>query len=200
MELNLKTFSEDQVYSILSSLVTPRPIAWVTTLGADGIVNAAPFSFFNLLGVSPPIIAFTPGDREDGSPKDTARNIRSSREFVVNLVDEELAQAMNATSASLPYGVSELEAVGLTTAAGVAVRVPRIAEAPVSLECTEWGTLNIGDNRVIVGLVQHIRLRDELFDVKTNSVRSELFHPIGRMARPSWYARTTDRFEMPRPK
>src|SRR5271165_5561818 len=114
MELDLEKEYAGRAYQILASLVTPRPIALVTSLSPDGKINAAPFSFFNLLGASPPICAFAPGDREDGQPKDTARNIRATHEFVVNLVDEAVAEAMNKTSASLPYGQNELEAVGLT--------------------------------------------------------------------------------------
>src|SRR6516164_7771330 len=98
-----------RVYPILASLVTPRPIALVTTTSPDGKVNAAPFSFFNLLGANPPICAFAPGDREDGTPKDTALNIRVGHEFVVNLVDEAIAEKMNLCAAALPYGTSELQ-------------------------------------------------------------------------------------------
>ena len=168
----------------------------MTTLGPDGVVNAAPFSFFNVLGANPPIVGFCPGDREDGTPKDTARNIRLTHEFVVNLVDETVAEAMNRTAAALPYGVSELSSAGLTTVPSASVKPPRIAEAPASLECTEWGTLQIGDNRLIIGLVKRVQVRDELFDPKTLRIRSELFHVIGRMASPNWYCRTQDRFEM----
>ena len=199
MELNLQGAHASRAYAILSSLVTPRPIAWVTTLGPDGVVNAAPFSFFNVLGANPPIVGFCPGDREDGTPKDTARNIRLSHEFVVNLVDEGVAEAMSLTAASLPYGVSELKSSGLTTAPSSAVKPPRIAEAPASLECTEWGTLQIGGNRLIIGLVKRIQVRDELYDAQTERIRSELFHVVGRMASPNWYCRTTDRFEIKRP-
>src|SRR5476651_2644248 len=109
MELDLEGQYADRAYALLASLVTPRPIAWVTTISPEGQVNAAPFSFFNVLGANPPIVGFCPGDREDGTPKDTARNVRSTHEFVVNLVDEALAEAMNQTSASLPYGKSEVE-------------------------------------------------------------------------------------------
>jgi flavin reductase (DIM6/NTAB) family NADH-FMN oxidoreductase RutF len=199
MELDLEGQHADRAYPLLASLVTPRPIAWVTTLGPDGVVNAAPFSFFNVLGAEPPIVGFCPGDRDDGTPKDTARNIRLNHEFVVNLVDEDLAEAMNKTAASLPYGVPELEAAGLTTAVSSVVKTPRIAEAPASLECTEWGTLQIGGNRLIIGLVKRVHVRDELFDPVTLRVRSERFHVIGRMASPHWYTRTRDRFEMIRP-
>ena len=103
MELDLEGELAERAYPILASLVTPRPIAFVTTVSPDGKVNAAPFSFFNLLGANPPILAFAPGDREDGTPKDTARNIRLTHEFVVNLVDEAIADAMNKCAASLPY-------------------------------------------------------------------------------------------------
>lgn len=199
MELDLEGKHADRAYAMLVSLITPRPIAWVTTLDENGAVNAAPFSFFNALGANPPIIGFAPGDRDDGSPKDTARNIRRTHEFVVNLVDEATAEAMNRTSASLPYGVSELESAKLTTAASSVVRPPRIAESPASLECKEWGTLQIGGNRVIIGLVSRVHVRDELIDPDKLRIRSERFHVIGRMASPDWYCRTGDRFEMARP-
>ncbi|MGD0539721.1 MAG: flavin reductase family protein [Verrucomicrobiota bacterium] len=200
MELDLEGALAHRAYPILASLVTPRPIALITTLGPDGVVNAAPFSFFNVLGANPPILAVAPGDRDDGTPKDTARNIRLSHEFVVNLVDEPLAEAMNRCAASLPYGQSELASAGLTAAASTVVRPPRIAEAPVSLECVEWGTLQIGGNRVIIGLVKRVHLRDELFDAEKQRVRGDRLFLIGRMASPHWYCRTCDRFELIRPE
>ena len=154
MELDLEKDYADRAYLILASLVTPRPIALVTSISPDGKINAAPFSFFNLFGASPPICAFAPGDRDDGTPKDTARNIRATHEFVVNLVDESIAEAMNKCAASLPYGENELKHAGLTAAPSSIVKPPRIAEAPASLECTEWGTLHIGENRMIIGLIK----------------------------------------------
>jgi flavin reductase (DIM6/NTAB) family NADH-FMN oxidoreductase RutF len=199
MELDLENEHASRAYPILASLVVPRPIAWVTSLSKAGAVNAAPFSFFNVLGANPPIVGFCPGDREEGVPKDTALNIRATREFVVNLVDQDLAGAMNLTAASLPHGVSELEHTGLTTAPSSVVRPPRIAEAPASLECVEWGTLQIGGNRLIIGLVKRVHVRDELFDPDTRRIRSERFHPVGRMSSPDWYCRTDDRYEMKRP-
>lgn len=199
MELDLENQFADRAYPILASLVTPRPIALITTLGPDGEINAAPFSFFNLLGASPPILAVAPGDRDDGTPKDTARNIRLTHEFVVNLVDETIAEAMNQCAASLPYGENELVHAGLHTSESSVIKPPRITEAPVSLECSEWGTLHIGDNRVVVGLVKRVHLRDELFDIETGRVRSDRLFLVGRMAAPHWYCRTRDRFEMIRP-
>jgi flavin reductase (DIM6/NTAB) family NADH-FMN oxidoreductase RutF len=200
MELDLEGQMADRAYPILASLVTPRPIALVTTASPDGKVNAAPFSFFNLLGADPPILAFAPGDRDDGTPKDTARNIRLTHEFVVNLVDEAIAEAMNQCSASLPYGENELLRAGLHAAPSTTVRPPRILESPASLECKEWGTLHIGDNRVVIGLIKRVHVREELFDVEKKRIRTEKLFPIGRMASPNWYCRTRDRFEMIRPK
>jgi flavin reductase (DIM6/NTAB) family NADH-FMN oxidoreductase RutF len=200
MELDLEGKHASRGYAMLVSLVTPRPIAWVTTVNENGAVNAAPFSFFNALGGNPPIIGFAPGDRYDGSPKDTARNIRRTHEFVVNLVDEAIAEAMNRTSASLPYGVSELEYAGLTAVASSVVGPPRISESAASLECAEWGTLEIGGNRVIIGLVRRVHVRDELIEPDSLRIRTGQFHVIGRMASPNWYCRTRDRFEMIRPK
>jgi flavin reductase (DIM6/NTAB) family NADH-FMN oxidoreductase RutF len=199
MELDIEGQFADRAYAILASLVTPRPIAFVTSISPDGKINAAPFSFFNLLGADPPILAIAPGNRDDGTPKDTARNIRLTHEFVVNLVDESIAEAMNKCAASLPYGENELEHAGLHTCPSSVVKPPRIAESPASLECKEWGTLHIGENRVVIGLIQRVHLRNELFDVEKKRVRTENLHVIGRMASPHWYCRTRDRFEMIRP-
>ena len=200
MELDLEGKHVDRAYAILAGLVTPRPIALVTTLSPDGKVNAAPFSFFNVLGAEPPIVGLAPGDRDDGTPKDTALNIRLTHEFVVNLVDEGIAEAMNQCAASLAYGENELTQAGLSSIASSVVKPPRIVEAPASLECVEWGTLQIGGNRLVIGVVKRVHVRDECFDPQTLRIRPEHYHPIGRMAAPHWYCRTRDRFEMIRPK
>jgi len=126
MEIDIETEFADRAYAILASLVTPRPIAFVTSISPDGKINAAPFSFFNLLGADPPILAIAPGDRVDGTPKDTARNIRLMHEFVVNLVDESIAEAMNKCAASLPYGANELDHAGLHTREVSDVRADRV--------------------------------------------------------------------------
>jgi flavin reductase (DIM6/NTAB) family NADH-FMN oxidoreductase RutF len=199
MELDLEKQFADRAYQLLVSLVTPRPIALVTTVSADGKVNAAPFSFFNVLGAQPPIVAFAPGNRDNGTPKDTVLNVRATHEFVVNLVDEAIAEAMNQCAASLPYGESELVRAGLTAAPSSLVKPPRIAEAPASLECVEWGTLRIGNNRVVIGVVKRLHLREELFDPEKKRINTDKLFLIGRMAAPHWYCRTRDRFEMIRP-
>jgi flavin reductase (DIM6/NTAB) family NADH-FMN oxidoreductase RutF len=199
MELDLTGPHRDDAYMILAGLVTPRPIALVTTVDPEGRVNAAPFSFFNVLGDSPPIVGICPGDREPGVPKDTARNIRLTHEFVVNLVDEAIAQQMNRCAASLPPGENELTHAGLTDAASSVVKPPRILQAPASLECRSHSILEIGDNRLIIGEVLRVHVRDGLFDPETWLIQPGTYLPIGRMQSPHWYARTTDVFEMRRP-
>jgi flavin reductase (DIM6/NTAB) family NADH-FMN oxidoreductase RutF len=200
MELDLEKDFADHAYGILASLVTPRPIALVTTMSADRKVNAAPFSFFNLMGANPPICAFAPGDRDNGTPKDTVLNIRATHEFVVNLVDEAIAEKMNLCAASLPFGENELTHAGLTAAPSSVVKPPRIAEAPASLECVEWGTLQIGGNRMVIGLIKRLHVRDELFDLEKKRVHTGKLLTIGRMASPHWYCKTGERFEMIRPQ
>lgn len=200
IELDLLTIHADRAYPILAGLVTPRPIAWVTTLNEDGSVNAAPFSFFNVFGDDPPLVIFAPGDRNDGSPKDTARNCERTGEFVVNLVDEALAEVMNRTSATVPYGVSETEREKLEIAASSAVAPPRIVAAPAALECKVHSIQLVGSNRLVLGIVHRVQVREEYFDMETLRVRGGSFHPVGRMSVPNWYCRTGDLFEMVRPK
>ncbi len=199
MEFDLTGEHARFAYRLLAGLVTPRPIAWVTTQDEAGRVNAAPFSFFNLLGTSPPILGFAPGDREPGIPKDTARNIRRTGEFVVNLVDEACAEAMNLTSSEVGPEVSEIELAGLHTLPSRTVAPPRIAEAPVALECREWSTIEMGQNRLVIGLILYVHTREGILDPQSLLVNPESFLPIGRMEVPSGYCRTRDRFQMQRP-
>ena len=189
----------DRAYPILAGLVTPRPIAWVTTLNEDGSVNLAPFSFFNVFGDDPPLVIFAPGDREDGSPKDTAINCARTGEFVVNRVDENLREIMNRTSAALPYGTSEVEHVGLETAPSSVVAPPRVAAAPAALACKVHEIQTIGTNRLVLGIVHRVWVQEELFDVEKLRVRGDRLHTVGRMSVPNWYCHTTDLFEMVRP-
>ena len=200
IELDLLGEHADRAYPVLAGLVVPRPIAWVTTLNEDGSVNAAPFSFFNVFGDDPPLVIFAPGDRDDGSPKDTARNCERTGEFVVNLVDASLAEAMNRTSATVPYGVSETERENLETAASSSIAPPRIAAAPAALECKLHSIQRIGTNRLVLGIVHRVQIREEFFDTATLRIRGGDFRTIGRMSVPNWYCRTDDLFEMVRPE
>ncbi len=200
MEFDFEGKDLPQAYKLLSGLVMPRPIAWVTTVNEEGKVNAAPFSFFNVFGSRPPIVAFAPGDRSPGIPKDTARNLRRTGCFVVNLANESLAEAMVACAASLPPGESELDHVGLTTRPSVTIDAPRIAEAPVSMECTEWSTLEIGRNRLVIGVVKRLHVQDGILDPESLHVTLDAYLPVGRMHGPDGYTRTRDFFTIERPK
>ncbi|MEM1083582.1 MAG: flavin reductase family protein [Verrucomicrobiota bacterium] len=196
---NLDDEHKSKAYQILASLVTPRPIAWTTTRGTDGTINAAPFSFFNVFGTRPPVVIIAPGDKEPGIPKDTARNIRETGVFVIHLVDEPLLQKMNVTAATRDYGDSELEGLSLTLGECDHVSVPRIIEAPAALECREHSTLRIGMNRLVIGRVHRVWAKDGLFDPETMRFDQAQYAPIGRMGSPDWYARTSDQISLPRP-
>ena len=198
MDLDPASLTSGQRYKLLTCLVIPRPIALVTSLNADGIVNAAPFSFFNVMGADPPIVVLGIGDRADGSMKDTAMNLRRGGEFVVNVVTEAIADAMNVCATDFPHGQSELSAACLTPEPSGKVRPPRIAESPAHLECREVQTILIGRNQVVMGEVVHIQIRDELIDPVKLHVRAEALQAVGRMHAPSWYTRTRDLFELHR--
>jgi len=199
MELDITGTLADRAYPILASLVCPRPIAWVTTLNDDGSVNLAPFSFFNLMGSEPPLLVFCPGDRADGTPKDSALNAEKRGEFVVHLVDEPLAETMVRTAASLPYGESEVSRESLTLAPSSTIATPRLADAPAALECKLHSIQTIGENRMVFGLIQRVHVRDELYDPTTHHILTAKYRPVGRMASPNWYCTTGDQFEIIRP-
>ncbi len=199
MEIDFESITSLERYKILTHVVVPRPIAWVTTLNDENQVNAAPFSFFNCFGSKPALVALGIGNRTDGNPKDTVLNIRKGGEFVINMVTESLAERMVQTAYDYAHGESELEAVGLTTARSQKVKPPRIAESPVHLECQEYATQEIGGNRLVIGKVIHAGIDDIYFDKEQNRVLTEQLHPVGRMHGPAGYTRTNDQFEIPRP-
>lgn len=198
MQFRMADLAPRQRYKLLIALVVPRPIAWVTSEDRDGIVNAAPFSFFNVFADDPPLVVIGIGGRADGGLKDTARNIEATGEFVVNMVDEAIAEAMNVTAIDFPPEKSELEPAGLTLAASSIVRPPRLAEAPAALECRNHTTLLIGsDRRLVVGEVMAIHARDGLVDPATHRVDFDAWHPIGRL-HGDFYCRTDEVFRMDR--
>jgi flavin reductase (DIM6/NTAB) family NADH-FMN oxidoreductase RutF len=200
MQFDLTGADRSQAYRLLASVVVPRPIALVTSLGPDGAVNAAPFSFFNLLGSAPPVVGLNIADRERApdTPKDTRANIERTGEFVVNLVPEALAEAMNVCAVDFPAGVSELDAARLTTLPSAQVSAPRLAESPAHLECRLHSVIPIGDNRIVLAEVVFLHIRDEFLDPDSLRVRTEALGLIGRMHGGGWYARTTDLFDLPR--
>ncbi len=200
MQLNLSELTPGKCYHVLSSLVVPRPIAWVTTLNEDGQVNAAPFSYFQLMGENPPLVVLGIGRRSDGSAKDSFRNIRRSREFVINIVTEENAELMNLCATDFPPGVSEVRELGLVTEPSVIVKPPRLSAAPAQLEGRELQTLLIGGNQVVMGELLVAHIRDEFIDAESLRVHTEKMGMIGRLqgGEGGGYSRTREPFHMKR--
>ncbi|AUM75164.1 flavin reductase family protein [Paracoccus jeotgali] len=199
-------FDLDQIdpkigYKLMTSTVTPRPIAWVTTLAPQGTVNAAPYSFFNVMGHTPPTLVLGLLADPDKGFKDTAANILDGGEFVVNLVSEPLAAQMNITTMDAPRGFSELDAAGLTPLASRHVAPPQIAEAPVSFECQTFSTLVTGPHQAIaIGRILSIRIDDAfVLDAERGYVDTPAMQLIARMHGSGWYARSTALFQMTRP-
>lgn len=201
MYFDLSKAATREIYNLLIGLVAPRPIAWITSVDLAGKVNAAPFSAFNYMGVDPPIVAVGVGNRPGPGVvgKDTAQNIRNTREFVINVVNEQLAEAMVKCSIDFPPGVNELEIAHMKTAPSTVVSVPRILEAPASMECREITTMEIGNSRVILGQVVAIHVKDEFVDPAGPYIRAEELHAIGRMNGLGTYVKTRDAFlQIPR--
>jgi flavin reductase (DIM6/NTAB) family NADH-FMN oxidoreductase RutF len=185
-------------YKLLTGLVVPRPIALVTTLAKDGVVNAAPFSFFNVFAEDPGIVVLGINGRPDSSIKDTVRHVRDTGWFAVNLVDEDLAIAMNECAVDFPPGMSEPDTLGLALAAGVHIPVPHLAAAPAVLECRKMMMINIGPDRdLVIGEVLGIAVRDGVVDPQSLRVDFDAYRPVGRLAG-SLYAHQHDRFSMKR--
>ena len=197
-----------ELYGLLLNSVAPRPIAWVSTIGASGRPNLAPFSFFNAVCVDPPLLAFAPGFRRptqpgvsDGEAKDTLRNIRETKEFVVNVVTYELAEAMNLTSGEYDASVNEFELARVTAEASTVVRPPRVSESPVSFECRQYQILDFSSestsSSLVIGRIVAIHVKGE--HLKEGKLDRNSLDLIGRMGGMQ-YTRTTERFEMVRPK
>lgn len=186
---------EGSLYRVLSSAVVPRPIAWVSTRSAEGVDNLAPYSFFTVASVDPPVVLFAPVDGADGL-KDTPRNARDSGEFVVNIVTDGLEEAMNRTSASLPAGESEFDHADIERADSRVVDAPRVADAKIAFECTLRDLLDVGGSTLVLGDVRYVHLDESVTTegkIDVNDVDA-----VGRLAG-SLYARTDDRFGLERP-
>jgi flavin reductase (DIM6/NTAB) family NADH-FMN oxidoreductase RutF len=199
MQLDPREMAPTAVYKILIGCVVPRPIAWVSTVDADGVNNLAPFSFFMGVCGDPPTIAFSSGSRE-GQKKDTAANAARAGEFVVNVVDDPLAEAMNLTSGEYPPGVDEFALAGLTAVPGVRVRAPRVAEAPISLECRLSQIINVGrgPHQLVLGEIVYFHIRDELYNAETGRIDMHRLHPVARLAG-EMYGHVRDVYAMKRP-
>ena len=192
-EVNFQQITAYQRYKLMASLIVPRPIALVTTLGLNGVVNAAPFSMFNMVGEDPPILMLSINRLTDGRLKDTASNILASREFVVHLTDESMAQQMHACAEALPADVSELNHVGLTPVPSHTIRPPRIQQAPVAFECVLHETLETESRYVFIGRIQWLTARDGLIDTQAWRVNLRDYHPVARFGA-SFYITSRDRF------
>lgn len=193
MDIDFTQLDSYARYKLMASLIVPRPIALVTTLGADGTVNAAPFSMFNMLGEDPPIVMLSINRLTDGQLKDTAANILARREFVVHITDEPMAARMHACGDRLPPHESELVHAGLTPTPSRAVAPPRIAEAPVAFECVLHETMETPSRYVFIGRVLWLSAREGLIDADRWRVRLQDYHPVGRFGA-SFYVTTRDRF------
>ena len=199
MIIDPPTLERRQRYRLLTSTVTPRPIAWVSTRGKDGSLNLAPFSFFQALCGTPPLIMLCIGQRQ-GNPKDTLRNIQETGEFVINIVTEELAEKMNLSSGEYTADVDEFALAGLIPAPSEVVSAPRVAESPINLECklTQIVPLEGSDYSMIIGEILRWHVADGLL-APDGLVDTARLRPLGRLGRDE-YVKFGEVFEMLRPK
>jgi flavin reductase (DIM6/NTAB) family NADH-FMN oxidoreductase RutF len=201
LKINPADLDHREAHHLLVSLITPRPIAWVSTVSAAGVFNLAPFSCYMSFCLHPSLICLGIGVHRDGSLKDTMQNIESARDFVINVVTEDLAEAMNQTSAGYPDSVSEFREVGLTPVKSETVKSPRVGEAPASLECRLVQVLTFGEgverNNLVIGEVTLVHVREDLFI--DGEVPNSLLKPVGRLTG-DMYCRTSAEFEMKRPE
>lgn len=200
MELAIADLDATAIYKLMVGSIQPRPIAWVCTRNPDGVLNLAPFSFFTLVSVQPPIVAFAPLRKPDGSEKDTVLNLEDCPEFTLNIVSHGVVEKMNQTSAPLARDDSEVAFAGLTTTPALTVRPPRIAEALIHFECRLREIQRFGDQpmagRLVLGDIVHVQVADPLYD--QGRIRADKLDAVGRMAG-NTYSTTRDTFDIDRP-
>lgn len=202
LELDPDHLPPAALYQHLIRCIVPRPIAWVSTISAEGVSNLAPFSFFTGVGINPPTLCFSPMNRRDGSKKDTLRNVGAVPEFVVNVVPEALAGAMNRSAAELDFGESEFGPAGVTPVPAAVVRPPAVRESPVHMECRVHQVIELGSGplgaNLVIGRIVHLRVEESVLDGegRIDPARLDL---IGRMGGDA-YTTTRDRFELRRPR
>jgi flavin reductase (DIM6/NTAB) family NADH-FMN oxidoreductase RutF len=194
-EVDFESITAYQRYKLMASLIVPRPIALVTSLGPTGVANAAPFSMFNMVGEDPPILMISINRLQDGRLKDTAANVLRTGELVVHMSDEPMAQKMHDCGAAFPSDVSELAAVGLTPVPSQRVAPPRILEAPVAFECVLHEKLETESRYVFIGRIVWMAARDGLIDTQAWRVNLRDYRPVARFGA-SFYTRTDDRFSL----
>jgi len=203
MIIDPATTPRSELYPWIIRCVAPRPIAWVSTISREGVTNLAPFSFFTAISSVPPTLCFVPGRREDtGGKKDTLINIEATGDFVINVVTEDLAAAMNETATDFPHGTSEFNAAGLTPVPSARVKAPRLKESPVNFECVRYEIIHIGPEgagggSLVIGRVVLLHVDDSI--LTDGKVDYERYHPVGRLGGMD-YSKTRDRFVMVRKK
>lgn len=198
LEIDFNTISPKERYKLLVGFIIPRPIAFVTTVAADGRTNAAPFSFFNVFGEDPALVVLGFDRRSDGTLKDTVRNILDTGEFVVNMVDESLAKAMNDCAVEFPGDVDELAETGLSPENSHLVKAPRIKASPVSFECRHLQSIQFKPHRMLMmGEVVWMRATDTVIDAEKMRVIDDAYRPVGRLYA-DLYSRQSDRFSLVR--
>ncbi|HEY4358706.1 MAG TPA: flavin reductase family protein [Acidobacteriaceae bacterium] len=197
---DLAALSKSDSYKLLASVILPRPIAWVVSRDVDGSVNAAPFSFFNIVSADPPLVAICFSGTSDRTEKDSLANIVARGEFVVNMVPEELAEAMNITATNAPRGVDETKLAGLELAPSSVIDVPRIADSPVAMECKLFETITPGGTSTIcLGRVVYVHVRTDAFeDVERLHIDPAQLRLIARMHGGGGYTTTRDIFNIDR--
>lgn len=202
MELDPKEVRPAVFYHHMTRSIVPRPIAWVSTISADGVANVAPFSYFSGVGSRPPSLLFCPANARNGQPKDTMRNIQETNEFVVNIVPEQLAAQMNASAESVAADVSEFELCQLTARQSKRVSAPGVAESPIQFECSLMKIVSLGTGpggaNIVIGNVEYLSVDDRVMD-DSGEICSERLNAIGRMGGQA-YCRTTETFELDRPQ
>jgi len=200
MKIDPANLDHVESHHLLADAIVPRPIAWVSTVGEDGIFNLAPFSAYAWVSSKPAVVGFGVDWRRDGQKKDTLRNIESTKEFVINVVDETLAEPMNVTAGPYPSGVDEFKEAGLTPVKADLIKAPMVAESPVNLECRLTQILEFGEAsrkaRFIIGEVLRVHVRDELY--VEGEIQMAKLKAIARLGG-ELYCRTRDIFEMKRP-
>lgn len=202
MQIDVAATPVVQVYQTLVGLVAPRPIAWVTTRSRNGIVNLAPFSFFNMFGANPPVVVFSPTLTRGGEKKDTLINVEQTGEFVINSSSEKHAELINLSSKTLPRDESEIDLTGLATLPSVRVNPPRLAGVPFALECKVMQIIPVGNGAIsgnlVIGEVLTIHVDDEVLDAN-GSPDPRKIKAIARLGGEHW-CRTQDLFQLERPQ
>jgi flavin reductase (DIM6/NTAB) family NADH-FMN oxidoreductase RutF len=197
MELATGDLTLLERYKLMTGLVFPRPIALVSTWSPNGVANCAPYSYFNAMCEDPMLVVLSFNSRSDGKPKHSLANILRTGEFVVNLVDEQVANGMHLSSAEYPEEVSEFDAAGFTPAPCRVVSPPRIAEAPASFECRLFRRIEVGPVRdIILGEVVHVHARDGIIEPETKRISEANYRPVGRLYG-TRYCTTRQRFDLP---